>query len=192
MKNQVKIMLMLLRALNKIIPIYKTELYQNQSCYYIENYLIKKIFKVLKTHFKFYFKVLTLISAIDFPENQNRFKVVYELLSIKYNNRIRIKILVNEFIPIYSIEQIYVCATWWELECWDMFGIVFINKNKIIRLLTDYGFQGFPLRKDFPLSGFIDSRYNITKNRITYENIELAQNYRIFLNNSPWSNLKTK
>lgn len=175
---------------NNTIPILKIELYQNQTCYYIENSIIKKIFKILKHHFKFGFKVLTFISAIDFPENQNRFKVVYELLSLKYNNRIRVKVLVNEFIPIHSIEQIFICASWWELECWDMFGIVFINKSKIVRLLTDYGFQGFPLRKDFPLSGFIDSRYNITKNRITYENLELAQNYRIFSSNSPWSNLK--
>lgn len=177
---------------NKIIPIFKIELYQGQNCYYFENKNLKNLFKILKTHYKFYFKILTFISAIDFPENKNRFKLVYELMSIKYNNRIRIKVLLNEFVPVHSIEQIYICATWWELECWDMFGIVFIKKDKITRLLTDYGFQGFPLRKDFPLSGFIDSRYNITKNRITYENLELAQNYRVFLNNSPWSNLKNK
>lgn len=176
--------------INKIIPILKIEFYQVQNCYYLENNNLKNLFKVLKTHFKSYFKILTFISAIDFPENQNRFKLIYEFLSLKYNNRIRIKILLNEFLTIYSIEHIFICSTWWELECWDMFGIVFIKKDKVTRLLTDYGFQGFPLRKDFPLSGFIDSRYNTIINKITYENLELAQNYRIFMSNSPWGNLK--
>ena len=175
--------------LNKIIPVIKIELYFfTQNCFLLQNIIFKQLLKILKYHFKYYFKILTCISAIDFPENKNRFKLIYEILSIKYNNRIRLKISINEITPIYSIEKIFVGSIWWEYECWDMFGIIFLKQNNVIRLLTDYGFQGFPLRKDFPLSGFIDAKYNLVKNRICYENLELSQNYRIFSYNSPWEN----
>jgi NADH:ubiquinone oxidoreductase subunit C len=129
---------------------------------------------------------------VDYPENLYRFQVVYELLSIKFNARLRIKILINELIPVNSIEKIFPAATWWECEVWDMFGIFFINQFNLTRLLTDYGFQGYPLRKDFPLSGFTETRYNAIKNRVIYENIELAQEYRTFDFISPWENFNRK
>ena len=172
--------------LKKILPLIKIELYSMQSCIYTENLVLINVAKILKNHFKYSFKVLTCISAVDYPENLNRFKLVYELLSLKYNNRLRLKLLVNEIVPVKSVEKVFVAATWWEYECWDMFGIMFLRQANVIRILTDYGFQGFPLRKDFPLSGFIDSKYNSLKNRISYENLELAQNYRIFSYKSPW------
>ena len=96
--------------------------------------------------------MLTCISGIDYPNNSYRFQVVYELLSLKFNNRIRIKCFVNELIPVSSVEHVFLGASWWECEVWDMFGIFFLNQVNITRLLTDYGFQGFPLRKDFPTS----------------------------------------
>ena len=92
----------------------------------------------------------------------------------------------SESIPINSIEKVFNGADWWESEVWDLFGVFFLNKENTTRLLTDYGFQGYPLRKDFPLTGFSESRFNITKNRIIYENIELAQQYRIFNHATPW------
>ena len=91
-----------------------------------------------------------------------------------------------------SIEKIFPGASWWECEIWDMFGVFFSNQNNLTRLLTDYGFQGYPLRKDFPLTGFTESRYNVIKNRVVYENIELAQEYRTFEFLSPWENYKKK
>ena len=94
--------------------------------------------------------------------------------------------MTNEIQSVYSVEKIYIGATWWEAECWDMFGVIFTNQKNMVRLLTDYGFQGFPLRKDFPLTGFIETRYNLVKNRITYSNLELTQNFRVFIFKSPW------
>ena len=125
---------------------------------------------------------------MDYPENLYRFQIVYELLSVKFNSRIRFKVLTDELTPLNSVEKIFSAASWWECEIWDMFGVFFLNQHNLVRLLTDYGFQGYPLRKDFPLSGFTELRYNITKNRVVYENIELAQEYRTFEFISPWEN----
>jgi NADH/F420H2 dehydrogenase subunit C len=176
----------------KILPIVRFELYNKESCFLIKTNQLADIMVILKNHFKYQFKVLTCISGVDYPENLYRFQVVYELLSIKFNARLRIKILVDELIPVHSIEEIFPAATWWECEVWDMFGIFFINQFNLTRLLTDYGFQGYPLRKDFPLSGFTESRYNAIKNRVIYENIELAQEYRTFDFLSPWEKFDKK
>ena len=133
--------------------------------------------------------MLSYISGSDYPENYYRFSVLYELLSIKYNSKLKMKVIVDEITPLNSIEKVFIGADWWENEVWDMFGVFFLNKANITRLLTDYGFQGYPLRKDFPLTGFTESRYNVTKNRVIYENVELAQEYRIFEYMSPWEEL---
>lgn len=173
----------------KILPIVRFELYKDETSFLIQTHLLTEILTILKNHFKYQFKVLTCISGVDYPENLYRFKIVYELLSIKYNSRIRINVLVDELTPVNSIETVFGGASWWECEIWDMFGIFFLEHSNLTRLLTDYGFQGHPLRKDFPLTGFTESRYNVTKNRVVYENIELAQEYRIFDFMSPWENL---
>lgn len=172
----------------KILPIVRFELYNKENSFLVQINLLTDILTILKNHFKYQFKVLTCISGVDYPENLYRFQIVYELLSIKYNSRLRIKVLVDELTPVNSIEKIFPAATWWECEIWDMFGVFFLNQYNLTRLLTDYGFQGYPLRKDFPLSGFTESRYNVTKNRVVYENIELAQEYRTFEFISPWEN----
>lgn len=179
-------MLLTCENILKVLPIVRFELYNKESSFLIQTNLINKIFLLLKNHFKYQYKVLTCISGVDYPENLYRFQVVYELLSIKYNSRIRIKVLVDELTPVNSIEKIFPAASWWECEVWDMFGIFFLNQNNLTRILTDYGFQGYPLRKDFPLTGFTESRYNATKNRVVYENLELAQEYRTFEFISPW------
>ncbi len=90
---------------------------------------------------------------------------------------------------MYSIENVYAGAYWWECEIWDMFGVYFLGEKQMTRLLTDYGFFGYPLRKDFPLSGFLETRYNLVKNRVVYENLELSQEYRAFSFTSPWGNI---
>jgi NADH/F420H2 dehydrogenase subunit C len=185
-------MLLTCENIIKVLPILRFELYNKESSLFIQTNLLNDIILILKNHFKYQFKVLTCISGVDYPENLYRFQVVYELLSIKYNSRIRIKILVDELTPVNSIEKILPAATWWECEVWDMFGIFFSNQANLTRLLTDYGFQGYPLRKDFPLSGFIEARYNVTKGRVVYENLELAQEYRTFEFISPWENYTNK
>lgn len=174
----------------KTLPIIRLELYNKESTFFLPNNLLNESIIILKNHFKYQFKILTCISGVDYPEKLYRFQIVYELLSIKFNSRLRIKVLVNELIPINSIEKIFLGSSWWECEIWDMFGVFFNNQKNLTRLLTDYGFQGYPLRKDFPLSGFTESRYNILKNRVVYENVELAQEYRTFQFLSPWENYK--
>jgi NADH/F420H2 dehydrogenase subunit C len=172
----------------KILPIVRFELYNKETSFLIQTNLVYDVLTILKNHFKYQFKVLTCISGVDYPENLYRFQVVYELLSIKFNSRLRIKVMVDELTPVTSVEKIYSAATWWECEVWDMFGIFFLNQYNLSRLLTDYGFQGYPLRKDFPLSGFTEVRYNVLKKRVVYENLELAQEYRTFDFISPWEN----
>lgn len=181
-------MLLTCENIIKILPIVRFELYNKESSFLIQKNLLSEIILIFKNHFKYQFKVLTCISGVDYPENLYRFQIVYELLSIKYNSRIRLKVLVDELTPVSSIENIFPAATWWECEIWDMFGVFFFNQYNLTRLLTDYGFQGYPLRKDFPLSGFTESRYNVTKSRVVYENLELAQEYRTFEFLSPWEN----
>lgn len=185
-------MLLTCENIIKVLPIVRFELYNKESSFLIQTNLLNDIITIFKNHFKYQFKILTCISGVDYPENLYRFQVVYELLSVKYNSRIRIKVLIDELTPVNSIEKIFPGAAWWECEVWDMFGIFFLNQNNLTRLLTDYGFQGYPLRKDFPLSGFIEARYNITKGRVVYENLELAQEYRTFEFISPWENYNKK
>lgn len=174
----------------KILPVLRLELFNKENNFLVSTALLKKILVVLKNHFKFQYKMLTCISGVDYPENFFRFHIVYELLSLKFNSRLRLKICVNELIPINSIKNIFSSSSWWECEIWDLFGVFFINQQNLTRLLTDYGFKGYPLRKDFPLSGFTESRYNSVKNRVVYENIELSQEYRVFEFLSPWENEK--
>lgn len=183
-------MLWIYKNMIKTLPIIRLELYNKESTFFLPNNLLNETIIILKNHFKYQFKILTCISGVDYPEKLYRFQIVYELLSIKFNSRLRIKVLVNELIPINSIEKIFLGSSWWECEIWDMFGVFFNNQKNLTRLLTDYGFQGYPLRKDFPLSGFTESRYNILKNRVVYENVELAQEYRTFQFLSPWENYK--
>jgi len=185
-------MLLTCENITKVLPIVRFELYNKESCFLIQTNVLIEVLTILKNHFKYQFKVLTCISGVDYPENLYRFQLVYELLSIKFNSRVRVKILSNELLPVNSIEKIFSGASGGECEIWDMFGLFFLNKENLTRLLTDYGFHGYPLRKDFPLSGFTELRYNVAKNRVVYETLELAQEYRTFDFISPWENFTKK
>jgi NADH/F420H2 dehydrogenase subunit C len=134
------------------------------------------------------FKVLNDICVVDYPEKSTRFELSYNLLSVKYNFRVFIKTFTNSYIK--SITGIYDSADWIERECWDMYGIFFLNHPDLRRILTDYGFEGFPLRKDFPLTGYIEVRYDDEKSSIVYEPLEMSQEYRLFNFNSPWEKIK--
>ena len=144
----------------------------------------------LKNHYKLQYKTLIGITAVDFPEKENRFKLFYFLLSYKLNSRIIITIDTSDVKPLDSITSIYAGANWYEREVWDMFGVIFNNHPDLRRILTDYGFEGFPLRKDFPQTGFVEVRYDDEKKHVLYEPLEITQEFRSFDFLNPWSNLK--
>jgi NADH-quinone oxidoreductase subunit C len=132
------------------------------------------------------FIALTDISGVDWPQRPERFDVVYQLLSPKQNQRIRIKLPIAEDLPVPSACAVYVGADWYERECWDLFGIWFTGHPDLRRLLTDYGFEGHPLRKDFPTTGFVEVRYDDLAKRVVYESVNLKQEFRNFDFLSPW------
>jgi|TARA_B100001540_G_C15711986_1_gene598988 NADH/F420H2 dehydrogenase subunit C len=147
---------------------------------------LKNVILFLKDHENCLFKILIDIFAVDYPTKENRFELVYCLLSPKYNSRIKIKTFVDEFTPVESIVDIYQSANWLEREVWDMNGIYIEQHPDLRRILTDYGFEGYPLRKDFPLSGYTEVRYDDSQKRVIYEPLELSQEFRVFNFNSPW------
>lgn len=161
------------------------EHYVKISYEYIHNLLF-----FLKHHTTFMFQQLIDISAVDYPERRYRFELFYNLLSLKYNNRITVTTAISEDVSVESVTSIYPAANWYERETWDMFGIFFKNHPDLRRILTDYGFKGHPLRKDFPMTGFIEIRYDDFNRRIVYETVSLAQEYRVFSLENNWSTTK--
>jgi NADH-quinone oxidoreductase subunit C len=132
------------------------------------------------------FEVLVDLAGVDYPGRAMRFEVVYHLLSMRLNQRLRVKIAADDVVPIASVIGVYPNADWYEREAYDMFGILFSNHPDLRRLLTDYGFQGHPLRKDFPLTGHVEVRYDDEKKRVVYEPVKLTQDFRSFDFESPW------
>lgn len=179
-----------LKRITKVLPILKIQIYQKEISIVVKRDHLLLVLFFLKNHIKYQFKILTCISGVDYPSNKYRFKVVYELLSVRYNTRLRIKVLTDELMPIESCGRIFAAAGWYESEIWDMFGVFFSNHSNLTRLLTDYGFEGYPLRKDFPLSGFIETSYDYTRKRVANERVELSQEYRVFKFTSPWETLE--
>ena len=132
------------------------------------------------------FEVLIDICGVDYPARETRFEVVYHLLSPRLNQRIRVKLATDETTPVPSVIEVFPAANWYEREAFDMYGILFSGHPDLRRLLTDYGFQGHPLRKDFPLTGFVEVRYDDELKRVVYEPVKLAQEFRTFDFESPW------
>jgi NADH/F420H2 dehydrogenase subunit C len=175
-----------LKSILKTCPIKKIQLSNSEIILTVQTKDIRQILFFFKNHIQCQFKILTCISGIDFPDSRYRFSIVYEILSVRFNTRIRIKIFTYELGEVASVISIFSAAGWFESEIWDMFGVFFKNHPNLKRILTDYGFQGFPLRKDFPLSGYIEMRYNETQKRVINESVELSQEYRTYYYNSPW------
>jgi len=140
----------------------------------------------LCNHTNSLYKTVPDLTAIDYPENKERFEVVYNLLSVTYQHRIRIKTLIDETTPVPSLVPIFNGVNWMERETWDMFGIYFYNHPDLRRILTDYGFDGFPLTKNFPLSGYMEVRYDDEQKRVVNEPLEMSQEFRNFDMVSPW------
>ncbi|WP_416877713.1 NADH-quinone oxidoreductase subunit C [Litorimonas sp.] len=136
------------------------------------------------------FTSLIDICGVDYPARERRFDVVYHMMSMAHNTRIRIKVTTDEEIPVHSVAEVFPNANWYEREAFDMYGIVFDEHPDMRRLLTDYGFEGYPLRKDFPLSGFVEVRYDEERKSVVYEPVNLPQEYRSFDFMSPWEGAK--
>ena len=135
------------------------------------------------------FKVLVDLCGVDYPERPERFEVVYNLLSLKHNRRIRVKVATDENEPVPSVTGVYSSAGWYEREAWDLFGIFFSDHPDLRRILTDYGFEGHPMRKDFPLTGYVEVRYDEDRKRVVYEPVKLKQEFRSFDFLSPWEGM---
>jgi len=135
------------------------------------------------------FKLLMDVTAVDFPDRAPRFEVVYNLLSLTLNERVRVKVGVDEDATVQSVVAVYSSAIWFEREVWDMYGIMFVQHPDLRRILTDYGFEGHPLRKDFPLTGFVEVRYDDEQKRVVYEPVKLTQEFRRFDFTSPWEGM---
>jgi len=136
------------------------------------------------------FKQLMDLCGVDYPEHDHRFCIVYNLLSLTHNNRIRVKTWTDENTPIPSATGLFSAAGWWEREAWDLFGIYFTDHPDLRRILTDYGFEGHPLRKDFPLTGYVEVRYDDEQKRVVYEPVKLTQEFRTFDFQSPWEGVQ--
>ena len=147
---------------------------------------IINVLRFLRDDPRLQFVCLIDICGVDYPERTRRFDVVYHLLSPRQNARIRVKVVTGEDMAIASATEIYTGAGWYEREAYDLYGILFTGHPDLRRLLTDYGFQGHPLRKDFPLTGFLEVRYDNEQQRVVYEPVSLAQEFRSFDFLSPW------
>jgi len=135
------------------------------------------------------FKQLVDVTAVDHPDREARFTVVYNLLSLRHNQRVRVKTAVAEGAALASVTGVFSSANWLEREVWDLFGIAFSGHPDLRRILTDYGFEGHPLRKDFPLTGHVEVRYDEDQKRVVYEPVKLTQEFRSFDFMSPWEGM---
>ena len=140
---------------------------------------------------RFSFEQMMDLCGVDWPERSQRFDVVYNLLSVSLNQRVRVIVATDTTAPVPSIHTVWPVATWWEREAWDLFGIVFSGQPDLRRILTDYGFEGHPLRKDFPLTGYVEVRYDEDRKQVVNEPVRLTQDFRSFDFLSPWEAMTT-
>lgn len=186
-----KITFYFINSLRLFIPLINVKTFKNEIIIIILPKFLSKIIEFLKLHTYTQTKILTCISGVDYPEYKKRFEIVYEFLSLIYNQRLRIKIYIDEFSFLSSIVELFPSANWWEREIWDMFGVLFLNHPDLRRILTDYGFEGHPLRKCFPLTGYVEVRYNENNKRVICEPLkQLSQEFRQFNFSNPWNNIK--
>ena len=150
---------------------------------------LPKVMRFLRDDSQCLFKCLVDVCGVDYPERERRFEVVYNLLSVAHNQRIRVKVPVGEDEAVPSVVAVFPAAGWFERETWDLYGVYFSDHPDLRRILTDYGFEGHPLRKDFPLTGHVEVRYDDEKQRVVYEPVHLTQEFRTFDFLSPWEGM---
>jgi len=178
--------LKIFNELSKLIPLLTYQESKDEIIVVVPSSKIVFVLKFLKQHIGYQYNLLSCISGVDLLDKNYRFSVVYDLLSLVYNSRIRVKIFVNEITFVHSSVNVYINANWWEREVWDLYGIYFERHPDLRRILTDYGFEGHPMRKDFPLSGFLELRYDESKKRVVSEPLQLTQEFRSFVFETPW------
>lgn len=165
------------------------EIVNGELCVTVKRDAIVEALKFLRDDVNCQFKLLVDLCGVDYPEDEERFCVVYNLLSLPHNLRIRVKIWTGEDVPVPSVTGVFSAADWWEREAWDLYGIYFTDHPDLRRILTDYGFEGHPLRKDFPLTGYVELRYDDEQKRVVYEPVKLTQDFRTFDFLSPWEGM---
>ena len=165
------------------------EFQKDELCITVPREDICKALTFLRDDQECLFTILIDITAVDFPDRTERFEVVYNLLSMRMNQRIRVKLSTADMLPVPSVTGVFSVAGWLEREVWDMYGIFFAGHSDLRRILTDYGFDGHPLRKDFPLTGYVEVRYCEEQKRVVYEPVELTQDFRAFDYLSPWEGM---
>jgi NADH-quinone oxidoreductase subunit C len=157
----------------------------------VERPAIARVLTYLRDSETFQFSQLMDVCGVDYLGREPRFDVVYHLLSLVRNWRLRVKVQVEDGMPVPSVTSVYNCANWWEREVFDLYGIPFEDHPDLRRILTDYGFEGHPLRKDFPLTGYVEVRYDEEQKRVVYEPVKLPQAFRTFDFESPWEGMET-
>ena len=162
----------------------------DELCLRVKREAIVRVLTFLRDDSACQFKCLMDICGVDYPDRDDRFEVVYNLVSLQHNQRVRVKLSCAEDVPVPSVTGVFSSAGWWEREAWDLYGIFFSGHPDLRRILTDYGFDGHPLRKDFPLSGFVELRYDNEEERVVYEPVRLTQDFRGFDFMSPWEGAK--
>ena len=167
-------------------------LVRDELCLIVHPASILRVMIFLKNDAKCLTKVLVDVCGVDYPTRNKRFDVVYNLLSMKHNHRIRVKVSTDEDTPVPSVTSVFPSAGWFERECWDLFWIFFSEHPDLRRILTDYGFNGHPLRKDFPLTGFVELRYDAEQRRVVQEPVHLNQEFRTFDFMSPWEGVQSQ
>lgn len=156
---------------------------------HVERELLPRVLELLRDDDRCRFTMLCDICGVDYPDRAQRFEVVYNLLSVSRNQRIRVVVTTDEALPVPSAVPLYSSAGWWEREAWDLYGIFFEGNPDLRRILTDYGFEGHPLRKDFPLTGYVELHYDDDQKRVVYEPVRLKQEFRSFDFLSPWEGM---
>ena len=151
---------------------------------------IVEVLKTLRDDSNCQFIQLVDLCGVDYPDESPRFEIVYNLLSLTHNMRIRVKLRTDEDEPVPSVVSVFSTANWFEREVWDLYGVFFADHPDLRRLLTDYGFEGHPLRKDFPLTGYVEVRYDDEQKRVVYEPVKLTQEFRNFDFESPWEGME--
>jgi NADH-quinone oxidoreductase subunit C len=167
----------------------KREIVLGELILWTETSSLIQLLRFLRDDPRCRFRTLIDICGVDYPERPQRFEVVYNLLSIHNNHRIRVKLAADEATAVPSATGLYSAAGWFEREAWDLFGIFFADHADLRRILTDYGFEGHPMRKDFPLTGYVELRYDEEQKRVVYDKVKLTQDFRSFDFLSPWEGM---
>ncbi|WP_085908224.1 NADH-quinone oxidoreductase subunit C [Kiloniella majae] len=166
-----------------------SELINDELVIWAKSDTLLEVIKFLRDNQNCQFRQLVELTAVDYPAREERFELVYCLLSLTHNQRIKVKFSTSDETPVESVTGLFSSAIWYEREVWDMYGIFFANHPDLRRMLTDYGFEGHPLRKDFPLTGYVEVRYDETQKRVVYEPVKLTQEFRNFDFSSPWEGI---